>query len=652
MPSKSVINNVSILQKLTRGAKEDVKGRVDKVVEFYRDRKISQYETAKKIINSLMSDNKRTATFAKKRFDKKFEQIEGRAPLNERMATNRNKKDYVVRFQLYGFDNGHKAGGQRGFKDNQGDWHNLLRMEQPIQMNLKNVRDEDKLNETLVDKYVVRDKFDLWMERLKDRLRLKKDNPNKITRKQFDELNTREAWIRETGIDATLPKRRDTKGRYKQFEVIHDTALFDKLFKRLILKHPDLKNNTNLEDYTSAIKILDISDVSNTGGSWDETKKKLKDGNEIGMYHYTINTEMDVGSDNLINAIKNKKHTDGECWINTLIDHYEETLMSSNKWESKRMTRDKVLKLMNLNEEEFKQNGASVEDMKPVFEEFKLTVRLYNCIGQKIYTYDPDKKNKNITVLFGLIKGNHIYTMNDNINSIAQRDFEKDMKISASTDFRLNSKEKPCRKYVKNKGTKFNVNFKFRISNIVGNIVVLQNVATNEKQNIELKVLRKHFIYAYCYTTHSKQGCSVDDDIVIYDWSKWYCSKNWYWTSVSRARDLNRVKFYKYDADENDLSRLRVETYFKNKVSNYIEQDKKSNRPIDDDDYVDVDFLMDMMNTQCENCNEPLVIDFEDGKVSSNISCQRVNNELAHYKSNCIPMCVQCNCAFSNKILM
>ena len=42
------------------------------------------------------------ATFAKKRFDKKFEQIEGRAPLNERMATNRNKKDYVVRFQLYG----------------------------------------------------------------------------------------------------------------------------------------------------------------------------------------------------------------------------------------------------------------------------------------------------------------------------------------------------------------------------------------------------------------------------------------------------------------------------------------------------------------------------------------------------------------------
>ena len=121
MPSKSVINNISILQKLTRGAKENVKGRVDKVVEFYRDRKISQYETAKKIINSLMSENTRTATFAKKRFDKKFEQIEGRAPLNERMETNRNKKDYVVRFQLYGEHD--TQGGSVAFKDNQGRNH-------------------------------------------------------------------------------------------------------------------------------------------------------------------------------------------------------------------------------------------------------------------------------------------------------------------------------------------------------------------------------------------------------------------------------------------------------------------------------------------------------------------------------------------------
>ena len=209
-----------------------------------------------------------------------------------------------------------------------------------------------------------------------------------------------------------------------------------------------------------------------------------------------------------------------------------------------------------------------------------------------------------------------------------------------------------CRKYIKTKGKKFNVNFRFRIVNIVGDIVVLQNVATGEKQNIELKLLRKHFIYAYCYTAHSKQGCSVDGDIVIYDWNEWYVSKNWFFTALTRATDFNKIKFFKYNEGEESKSKRIVEQYFVRKVLNYIEQDKKAGRDVEGNEYVDVDFLMNLMNTQCENCNEPLVIDFEDGKVSSNISCQRVNCCEAHFKDNCKGYCVSCNCVFSNKILM
>ena len=166
---------------------------------------------------------------------------------------------------------------------------------------------------------------------------------------------------------------------------------------------------------------------------------------------------------------------------------------------------------------------------------------------------------------------------------------------------------------------------------------------------------------SYCYTCHSKQGCSVDDDIVIYDWSKWYCSKNWYWTAITRARDFNRVEFFFQNADEKDMSKIRVQTYLKNTSMNFEEQDRKAGRDVENGDgsldpsgrsrdYVDVDFLMNLMNTQCENCNEPLVIYFEDGKVSSNISCQRVNHDVAHFKDNCIGLWVQYNCAFSNKI--
>ena len=379
----------------------------------------------------------------KKRCDKKFEQIEGRAPLNERMRMNRDRKDYNITFLLYG---SHSGQGRIAFKDNQGESHSLLLISQPLQLTLKDVRDEDKLSETLVRKYVAIDKFDLWVKDLQRRLKLKKGDSEKITKKEFDELNTREAWREETGTTEEQRKRRKSKTTDRRFDLIHDTELFNKLLNRLVLKNKELvQQYPNLEDYTTAIKITDISDVTNRGGGDDETKRKLKDGDEKSLYHYSIWTDLNVDAEYFVNAIENEEHTEGECWINTMIDHYKDTLMSSNKWESKRMTRDKILKLMNLTEEEFRTNGASVEDMEPVFKEFKLTVRLYNYLGQKIYSYDPELKNKNIPALFGLIKGNHIYTMNDNIMSVSRRNIEEDMKIVASTDFKLNSKDKPVK---------------------------------------------------------------------------------------------------------------------------------------------------------------------------------------------------------------
>ena len=100
------------------------------------------------------------------------------------------KKNYVVRFQVYGEQD--RNGGNVAFTDNQGGKHSLLRLPQSIQTNLKNVRDEDKLGETLGGRYVVINKFDRWVKSLKYRLSLKKVNPNKITIKEFDKLNTRE----------------------------------------------------------------------------------------------------------------------------------------------------------------------------------------------------------------------------------------------------------------------------------------------------------------------------------------------------------------------------------------------------------------------------------------------------------------------------
>ena len=87
------------------------------------------------------------------------------------------------------------------------------------------------------------DKFDRWVKSLKYRLSLKKGNPNKITRKEFDKLNTREEWRKETGIDETSLKRRRRKDGSREFDVIHKTELFETLFKRLVGNHPEYKKS-------------------------------------------------------------------------------------------------------------------------------------------------------------------------------------------------------------------------------------------------------------------------------------------------------------------------------------------------------------------------------------------------------------------------
>ena len=206
-----------------------------------------------------------------------------------------------------------------------------------------------------------------------------------------------------------------------------------------------------------------------------------------------------------------------------------------------------------------------------------------------------------------------------------------------------------CRKYIKTNGKKFNVNIKYEIVSIDGDKFILKNVGIGEEQGIVRKLLQKKIIYAYCYTCHSKQGCSVDDDIVIYDWNKWHVEREWFYTCVTRATDLNRVTFFKYEDDEDTISRNDVENYFRKKVASYKEQDKRAGRDIEGDDYVDVEFLMGMMNTNCECCGEVLTIDIDNGNIVSNISCQRVDCQLPHYKSNYISF-YDTYCTFSDKI--
>ena len=241
---------------------------------------------------------------------------------------------------------------------------------------------------------------------------------------------------------------------------------------------------------------------------------------------------------------------------------------------------------------------------------------------------------------------NNIAYTNQTCKEVSKR--IRDMK-GITEEFTINE-EVICRKYMKVKGKKMNKNYRYVVVGLSKDFVRLKHICTEDIVEVKRDVVRNNFIYAYCYTAHSKQGCSVDGDLVIYDWNKWYVCKNWFFTSVTRATDFKRIKFFRYAEDEDSKSKRVVEQYFKNKISSYLEQDAKAGRDVSNGNYVDEDFLMDLMNTQCQNCNEPLTIDFDEGRIVSNITCQRLDNSQSHFKDNIVGFCVSCNCAFSDKI--
>ena len=130
---------------------------------------------------------------------------------------------------------------------------------------------------------------------------------------------------------------------------------------------------------------------------------------------------------------------------------------------------------------------------------FKNNIMLYEC--KRLKTGEDRNKLKDIKRLifnnepilniiepyFGWSERNEICENNIAYTNKTCREVSSRMrKMKGIDDEYVVGEEVICRKYIKTKGKKFNVNFKFRIVNIIGNDVVLENVDTIEKQRIEL----------------------------------------------------------------------------------------------------------------------------------------------------------------------
>ena len=197
-----------------------------------------------------------------------------------------------------------------------------------------------------------------------------------------------------------------------------------------------------------AVTIYSATEVEGNGEDYDPKKRKLRNSDNIGIYHRFIETELDPEYETFAEAIRVKHYGKHECWINTLTDFYSSSLMSDKK--KKPMTRENVLELLGTTEYEFKTVGASIQDMEKVFQEFRITARIYDYMENLIFTYDPPKRDHHYKTFYALVKNDYIYTINTDykkLRALMAVEQEHSINVKASSDYHINDRDEPieCR---------------------------------------------------------------------------------------------------------------------------------------------------------------------------------------------------------------
>ena len=133
MTSKTRARNTNYLSSLGRKAKgESTTAKVDKIIELYRQSKISQVQTAENIINKLTSSKKdKEQKSAFKEYDKIVDKYQANEPLNKRLVEKKQVKKTAVKSIITGF---------RKFLEPKIEFKNLNKAQNQIIFNLDHIK--------------------------------------------------------------------------------------------------------------------------------------------------------------------------------------------------------------------------------------------------------------------------------------------------------------------------------------------------------------------------------------------------------------------------------------------------------------------------------------------------------------------------------
>lgn len=214
----------------------------------------------------------------------------------------------------------------------------------------------------------------------------------------------------------------------------------------LLEKDDDFKNEYEMmrvhNDSIGCIRIKLVEVVNDKGEKYNIMNENLTNADEnVSIYHTYIHTSLNPNADTIKRAISKGHYIENQCWVNCLMDFYGDTLLSDKKKPEDRLTVERISQI--IGRDNITENGASINEMAKVFKEFGIQARIFTFFNKMILKYDPPKRNPHKKVFYAMVKNWHIYTLNHDLKSIQQKHNLDKRIVKATTDFYINTKERP-----------------------------------------------------------------------------------------------------------------------------------------------------------------------------------------------------------------
>ena len=361
------------------------------ILSYYEDTKISTKETADKLINGILAKDDKELKKGLKEYDKAVAKYEDAKPIGERANVKQATKKAT------------KA-----------------RKQQAISVRLRSKTSPEDL--ARASKVITRMARKRLLQNRKtyaiQYMLFSLENKSGTKRASFTEEGRKyySLLVNPSVRNANILSQVWIEEMLK-VKVLMMTLRTDKEFQRMT-EHEAFYN------YIDAIRIEKIDLLESDDIDYDVFADELRDAkHNVSIYHRYIHTELNPDCLTLKQALKKNKHIENECWINTLTDHYADTLMREKKAHNgKQLTREGILKIINKTDEEFKRRGVSINLMDDAFKKFNIKARLYDIDSNLIYKHDPvDYNSMRIITFNGLVKNSHIYTLNHNLKSLKSK---------------------------------------------------------------------------------------------------------------------------------------------------------------------------------------------------------------------------------------